>query len=104
MSGTGGVGSQLVTGGCEDGGEVGPPLLQPVISHSPHAGTGAGAVAARSHISESGKRRSLPRSPCTDSRPLCAGGGLLELALQSLPVTPSPRSTPHESSWEHCVG
>ena len=32
MSGMAGVGSRLVTGGCEDRGEVGPPRLQPVIS------------------------------------------------------------------------
>ena len=66
-----GVGSQLVTGGCEDGGEVGPLRLQPVISF-PARGhmQRAGAVAARSHISESGKRRSHPRSPWADPGPV----------------------------------
>lgn len=88
------MGRQLVTGGCEDGGEVGPPLLRRVVSHSPHGAHGTGrAVAARSPYLKSGKGRPHPSLP-GQTPVLCGGRGLRGLALQLLPGSPSPRSAP----------
>lgn len=98
------MGRQLVTGGCEDGGEVGPPCCACRLSF-PHGAHGAGwrAVAAAVRILSLG-REGRTQSPWADSRALRREG--LCDALQLLPGSPvplAPRDCPGSTVLAHCL-